>query len=351
MPVMRLFLAAVVLASTSSAAASPTDRIETFYSVSAHSDDEIAGWGMIQHRPLTYVVFILLTRGEQTTSCMTPEESVAPSGVGLDDAVLVEGFQPTDPFNPGDHPGGDRYHGPYKYQGPDSPVGQPDKRERHPFGSPWQGQGSQACKDARVASWLWFLDDVAELDDGLPDLGIGDTPFADDTYRGAFCFDVGCADVWSSGEGARVAFDLGDRDLTADEVAAATMALHNNRAAWGIPILPQAGVLANTPYPYVDDPLCQFRDDHPDHVAVHDAVFSADLGAGPQFGVACAQGERFRRNPGPVMPIDPRTLIAVNYVDPVTEQRIGPYQVNYGWLLETYSFVGVLDPTYWKRFG
>ena len=323
---------------------------ETFYSVSAHSDDEISGWGMIEQQRDKYIVFILVTQGERTTSCMTPEESVAPAGVGLDDAVLLEGFLPTDPFGLGHHPDGDRYHGPYKYQGPGSPVGQPDKGERHPLGFPWQGQGSQACKDARVASWLWFQDDMAGIDGSVPDMEIGDDPFADDDYQGEFCTQMGCAKVWANERGARVTFDLGDGDLTRDEVVAAIQDVRTNRAAWGIAVHPESGILANVPDADADEPYC-LPDAHPDHVAVQDALYATDLGAGPQYGKSCAASRQYLQSVGPLAPFDPVALVEANYVDPATERRIGAYEVNYGWLFETYSFAGPLDPTFWRRFG
>ncbi len=329
------------------AAASPS---EMFYSVSAHSDDEIAGWGMIEQQQDKYIVLILLTLGEQTTSCMTPEESVAPAGVGVDDAVLVEGFMPSDPLGLGEHPDGDRYHGPYKYQGPDSPVGQPDKGERHPFGFPWQGQGSQACKDARVASWLWFQDDMAGIDGSVPDMQIGDDPFIDDDYQGEFCTQIGCVSVWANELGARVTFDLGDGDLTTGEVVAAVQEVRANRAEWGIAILPESGIFANVMHAEAEEGYCR-PDAHPDHIAVQDALYGTDFGAGPQYGKACALSKRYRESTGPVAPIDPVALIEANYVDPVTERRIGAYQVNYGWLFETYYFAGPPDPTFWRRFG
>jgi hypothetical protein len=281
---------------------------------------------------------------------MTPEESVAPSGIGPDDATVVEGFMPTDPLGLGDHPGGDRYHGPYKYQGPDSPVGQPDKDERHPYGFPWQGQGSQACKDARVASWLWFQDDMNEIDGAVPSMGIGDDPFADDDYRGQFCSQTLCAHVWTNEEGARVTFDLGDGNLTTDEVVAAVHDVRANRAAWGIEVLPESGILANVPHADADEAYCP-ADPHPDHVAVQEALYGTDLGAGPQYGKTCALSSRYLEYPGPSAPMNPVAIIDANYINPLSERRVGPYQVNYGWLFETYSFAGPLDPTFWRRFG
>lgn len=341
-----------ILAASTVTAGAAADRTETFYSVSAHPDDELAGWALIQDRPSTYTVFVIMTKGEFTTSCMTPEESTAPQGPEVGDLMLVEGFTGPDPLNlqEEEYPGGDKYHGPYKYQGPASLVGQPDRGERHPLGFPWTGRGSQACKDARVASWHWFLDGMAEMDPTLAHMNVVDDPRDDDDYRGEFCTPgVACAEVWANEDGARVAFDNGDGKLTVDNVAASLQALRANRAAWGIRVLPEAGVLANAYYADESSPACLLYA-HPDHRAVRDAIYTVDFGAGPQFGGMCAD-RFFLESPGPVLVTDPATLVFTNYVDPLTEHRIGPYNVNYGWLFPTYQFTGSLDPTFWRRFG
>ena len=346
MAVLSIF---AVSAATVSAAA---ERTEAFYSVSAHPDDELLGWALVQDRPSTYTIFVIMTKGEFTTSCMTPEESTSPQRPEIGDLTVVEGFTGPDPLNlqGEEYPGGDKYHGPYKYQGPASPVGQPDKGERHPLGFPWMGRGSQACKDARVASWHWFLDGMAEMDLTLADMNVVDDPRANEDYRGEFCTPgVACAEVWANADGARVAFDNGDGKLTVDNVAASLQALRANRAAWGIRVLPEAGVLANAYYADESSPHCSTYA-HPDHRAVRDVIYTVDFGAGPQFGGMCAD-RLFLESPGPVVVNDPATLVFTNYVDPLTEHRIGPYNVNYGWLFPTYQFTGSLDPTFWRRFG
>ena len=109
------------------------------YAVSAHPDDEIYAWAQIQDRPDDYIVFTLITEGEQTDSCQTADETKAGGGdPGPANGTVGEGFT-------GGEPG---ILGPFKYQGPDSPVGEPDKGERRPLGNPWQGQGTKACGDA-----------------------------------------------------------------------------------------------------------------------------------------------------------------------------------------------------------
>jgi hypothetical protein len=291
---------------------------------------------------------VIMTQGEQTVFCKSAEESQPTRDPEGANGTVLEGFSEGDA------------EGPYGYQGPGSPVGEPDKNERHPLGNPWKGQGSSACKAARVASWHWFLDEMAATDGGLPDFGVADDPEADDSYKGRFCGDgVGCAKVWATSEGARVAFDLGDRGfpfannpdpLTAAKVTAAFQVLRRNRAAWGLRVLPEAGVLANTYYytgPAIPG-VCG-NNDHPDHGAVLSAIYETDQGAGPQFGPTCPLDERYLESPGPELAQNPVTMVRSMLINPVTEDRIGPYVRNYGWLYATYTFDTAPENAYWLR--
>jgi hypothetical protein len=63
-----------------------------------------------------------------------------------------------------------------------------------------------------------------------------------------------------------------------------------------------------------------------------------------------ARALRIVANPGPVAFVNPVTLYRANELDPVSERRIGPILVAYGWLWDTYSFHGKLDGTFWRRF-
>lgn len=324
----------------SSAAVRSETKTETLYAVSAHPDDEYRTWPFIEGRASTYTIVVILTRGEATRSCMSPGESAPTGDPELGNGVFVEGVVADFGFQ-----------GPYRYQGPGSPVGEPDKGERAPLGYPWQGKGTPACKAARTASWHWFLDAMAESDETLPDMEVESDPLADDDYRGEFCSDaIGCALVWANDVGARVAFDLGDSNLMPTEVTAALQTLRESRGLWGIRELPEAGVLAASRWSDGSGGCVVDTDGHPDHGAVHQALFEVDLGAGPQYGNAgCPTDPRYVQHPGPVFVEDPIRLFRVNEVDPVTEQRIGPRQVAYGWLWDTYSFAST-NAFYWKRF-
>ncbi|MGI9021579.1 MAG: hypothetical protein ACR2G3_12830 [Solirubrobacterales bacterium] len=323
------------------------DRGSILYSISAHPDDEFAVWGAFEDRPESYVVSVLMTQGEQTDSCKTAAESPPIGDPELENGTITEGFSEGEMI------------GPYKYQGPGSPVGEPDKGERRPLGNPWRRQGSRACKRARVASWHWFLDDMAALDSGLTDMRVRRNPWRDDDYEGRFCGGpAGCADVWANGAGARVAFDLGDRGfpfdlnpdpLTADKVTTAFQALRAYRKRWGLPRLPEGEILAAVPNP-IEGSQCP-SDPHPDHQVVAEALYELRQGGAPQLGVACPSDERYQESPGPDHPIDPDILPQANLVDPVTEQRMGPWVVNYGWLFGTYTFAGGVLPDYWERYA
>lgn len=347
---MRLL---VVLAAVLTAVAWPAAAVaaptEMQYSVSAHPDDEAAALAYVMGRPQTYWVWVIMTRGEQTDSCL-PASEVEPAGdPGPANATLLEGFgQGVPPAK-----------GPYKFQGPGSPVGEPDRGERAPLGDPWQGRGTVDCQRARVASWHWVLDDMAGIDAALPSFEVAGAPWRDDSHQGRFCRKKLCADVWATGEGARVAFDLPDSGfeiesatpLTAARITDALQRLRRNRRKWGLPTLPERGVLANAYHYGGDDPVCAnvaFYD-HADHRAVQEAIYSTPQGAGPQVGPACVRDPRVEAHPGPIPVRDPAWAYQLNAIDPLTEQRQGPFVVNYGWLFPTYQFGGNPENAYWQR--
>ena len=339
------------LSPTASAVEADPDRTGMVYSISAHPDDEFGTWGIIENRPHDYIVSVLATQGEQTTSCLTAAESPGVGDPGLANGTIEEGFGSSETLG---------IEGPYKYQGPSSPVGEPDKGERHPLGNPWRGQGTDACRDARVASWHWFLDDMAQLDSGLADMEVDGNPERDDDYQGVFCrTGSGCVKVWANRDGARVAFDLGDRGfpfevnpdpLTRKDVARAVLALRAYREDWGLPVIAEQEIIATIPNPESDSDCPS--DPHPDHQAVADALYLVNLGAGAQQGNTCPSSERYGESPGPAdQAIDPDTLVAANLINPETEERLGAWVVNYGWLFGTYIFAGGAIPTYWERFA
>ena len=340
-------------------------KSSTFYVIEAHPDDETPGWQLIDDFQDHYTVFVLITPGERSVACISEQESH-----GYPHQTKVEG-EPT--------------VGPYRYEGPDSPVGEPNQAERHPFENPWQGMDTPACGRAKVASWHWFLDDVAAFDPGFPDFGISKSatgdPWADDDYQGSFCAPgkpsksdskprrhkgLGCADVWADELGARVVFDLGDggwpawdptylepNPFTEQDVIAAIERVRTNRERWGMPTLPEAGLMAASPG---CDPVEAGDPGHRDHEAVQNALYEHDFGIGAQFGVVCdgasnsggaiiagaqsgtinrgSPDRRYLESPGPAQGPDVAEWWSLNADDPATSNRVGPVGVNYGWIVD-----------------
>lgn len=348
-----------------------TDKTEQYYVVAAHPDDETLAWSFIERIPeSTYQVWVLMTRGEATDSCLRPQ----------DGRVYAERTR-----GPGDFAGhfaqapaetglahltaGENSSGAYKYEGPESPVGEDDEGERHPFGFPWVGQRSEACAMARIASYHWFLDGMNRVDGSSTDMAIGDDPWAAPAFRGRFCPDafggalpaldtprgfsidgVTCAEVWATPEGARVVFEHQDQGyldgafepskFTPQNVTNSLQWLRRNRAALGIAVLPEAGMF--NPARQADGVRCP-NNGSSDHGQVSDALRYTDQGAGPQSGMmACpddpyGDGAEVSGN----IEMNPATLVRMNLVDPATGYRIGPINTAYGWLAPGYVLADV----------
>ena len=363
-----LFLVASALV-VEPASAQVLAKDQQFYVVLAHGDDETAGWSYLEQLPkTTYTTFVLVTRGEGTNSCVTPEEAKSQAGTDLLAPSNIGTFGSQFELPTGTL---EVSSGPYKYEGRDSPVGEPDKGERHPLGYPWVGQGSDACGDARIASWHWFLDEQFRIDGIGTDLAVAGDPEDDDDYKGTFCpsghqgrgrgqpldKQIGCARVWSDELGARVVYDLGDSRFmdgtyypsvfTADQVTAALQATRENRAKWGIPTLPETGVL--TPNIYGDGTSCK-KSHSFDHDVVNQAIRHQDQGLPLRAGrMACAKDALGAGATVRHLVENPASLVARNLIDPVTGTRFGPALVNYGWLISDYMFFGCLENCiYWE---
>lgn len=364
-----------------------TPKTQMFYVIEPHPDDEMNAWSMAAAHADDYEVFVTMTQGEGTTSCMDEttalskmrgpitKEAVVDEATWAayekveDETWFAEGFGV---------PMGDYRRGPFKYQGPDSPVGEEDKGERHPFGNPWVGQWTEACKQARIASWHWFLDEVHGVDGTGTDMGIGENPWLDDDYRGFFCppgsggngdgradtKKIGCAEVWANDEGARIAFDFGNAApgtydgnefppavFGVEEVTAAIKLVRENRKRLGLPELPEVGMVSMGAYYNGGDPACTpviYNND--DHRVVTEALRYVDHGAGPQYGSwDCPSDPYAQGAEAHPQPQDWTTTVALNWVEPTEERRIGAFQKNYGWVLSTYQFAKSSD-LYWKVF-
>lgn len=345
-------------------------KTNMFYVVAAHPDDEPNIWSLITTLdPTTYVVFVNLTRGEGTVSCATAGQSKNDPYM-TEELTFVEGFEATGP---------QPATGPYKYQGPDSPEGVDEDNlgETHPYGFPWTGQGSEECKRARVASWHWFMDDMHGLDGSGTSFEIGTDPWLDDDYQGDLCApggrgqgeagpfekELGCADVWADDQGARISFDLGNAEtithpdgtwsykdplFSTEHVISALELVRNSRTKWGLPVLPEIGMASASGF-YDADDCGPAKDDNPDHKAVQDALLNHDFGAGPQYqGVVCPH-DRSGGLPAEARVLRPDLLVEMQLVDPVTEERLGPFNKHYGWLFSTYMYFKSTE-TYFKAF-
>ena len=348
-----------------------TSKTEQFYIAVAHPDDETTGWSYLEQLPKdTYTVFVLMTRGEATDSCLPPERShnrpggdaLAPTDLGTFGMNLFNLETATREDS----------SGPYKYEGPDSRVGEPDKGERHPLGNPWVGQRTEACADARIASWHWFLDEQFRIDGIGTDLGVENDPEVDDDYQGKFCppghqgrgegqpveKQIGCAQVWANELGARVVYDLGDQGyvdgdflptrFTSEQVTAALQTTRQSRADWGMPVLPETGVLSTNMYG--DGEVCD-RFAGSDHDVINQAIRYTDQGLPLRAGVMMAECPHDQLGQGAeVREIvqSPTSAVLWSLMNPATGDRLGPALVNYGWLFPDYLFPGCLQCNYWE---
>ncbi|QBI20701.1 hypothetical protein ER308_14785 [Egibacter rhizosphaerae] len=281
------------------------------YVVIAHPDDEYQGWGLIGGRDDTYPVFLLLTRGEVTGRC-------------------------------------------------DGEAFQPERGERPPEPQPFDPTDVARCAEQRVDSWHAFLDGIAELEDGLDpepeaqgrlegEVASGETapehPFRSDP---AVHYDV-----YVGADHARLVFDLGDGTLTADEVA---WAVHEARRTAGegrFPVEAEREILGANFANADGHPDCVDYD-HPDHVAVDEALWEVDFGVpGPQRNRACATDPRVRDG-GETVPVPPEVHEQVWAVEPRPEdpvhnpdaERVGVAQRVYGWL--AFTFGDEDARTYWE---
>lgn len=386
--------------------AGPEPKTGIFYVIEAHPDDFVPTYAFLEQKidETAYVVHLSVTQGDGTDSCKKASEArnqpadgnvpgsvqtAAPPVAWLANTGMVDRgiYEPQHQAQwavtsvspetkiPVSAPivfTHEDSNGPYKYEGADSPVGEPDEGERHPYGFPWVGQNTKACADANIASMHWMLDDMHGLDKTGTDMDVSDDPRADDDYVGLKCEraprrqgrgvqpdPTHCADVWANDEGARVVFHLGnspyqdgftpsyfDEQDVVDVIAFARA----SRTAWGMPDLPEIG--AFTPAGYcereVDGVLVK---DNPDHKLVSEAVRYGNLR--PNWGIAC-DGSPYYGEPATRIELtqDPKTLLEMNWIDPVTNRRVGPTNVDYGWLSPEYYYDGcypVLNPCgFWQ---
>ncbi|WP_022890829.1 hypothetical protein [Agromyces italicus] len=300
-----------------SLANSPAQRVVTI-AVIPHPDDEFQLWSLVEGTPDEYKIFVSMTNGEETGFC---EPDV------LDASLQTE-------------------------------LG-----ELPPLPTP-TGRWGIECEQARSASLLGYLEQMSETDPSIPgDFGPrqefaplpGDGTSICRVDDGAeSCNDANReVSVWTDrhDRGAVVFFDLGDGDVTSDEVTWALRSLIERRAELGLEgderIASLIGAFANDSQPCFSYP-------HPDHVAVHEALWSTDFGVGPQLGATCFLDGRQRLT----------TFVDRSSVDAAFEQavdgtRIGAHGRHYGWLHATaYPIANTMQSalfmrvqSFWVRFN
>ncbi len=284
------------------------------YVVVPHPDDEMQAWSLIENSPDNYKVFMVMTRGEQTAYCVSV--------------------------------------------GHDAGTG-----EAPP--SPWpSGKWTPSCEQARQNSLLDFLEGMGKTDDSLPTqyVRLGNKgPFSgpfNGSFRGSFNTDEsslgrsstddnticrydsgGCisdltADVWTSPLAAIVWFNLGDGDLTKEEVTWAIRVVRDNRAALGINnTLPNHNLIGAS-FWNESHPDC-FVYAHEDHRAVHEALWHVDFNVGYQIVASCESDPD----------VSHTEWVTYRHFDDAFgtsgSKRIGEHVVHYGWLMSD-------DPGYWR---
>lgn len=291
-PSQALSPAGTSAAEVESVVASP-DLSGVLWILVPHPDDEAQAWSLVESTPELHKVFVILTRGEQSTFCDTPAWDV---GTG----------------------------------------------ELRPV--PWPlGRWSPECEQARIGAFFGFMGQMGGHDVGLPSeyesLGtLGPFPAAQTdvcrhdsasgtgTPAGSGCLSDRTALTWTSPQATVIWFNLGDGDLTAAETAWAIRVALSGREAFGIDAaLPDFGIVGASFWNGTGHHDC---DDyaHPDHGAVQMALRSTDFGAGWQAAASCAT--------------DPQATLAATvshdgFLDvfaSVAGTRVGAHPVNYGWL-------------------
>lgn len=262
--------------------------------VAPHPDDEFQGWGSLpEGRQAGDVVHVFLTQGEQTAFC----------------EAGLPGFDETT---------GERL-----------PTPEPD------------GRFTATCREARINSTLRFLERMAEVDPSSPVTESGPVVAGPFPTEGVtlcrFDGDDECApasptvDVYTaSGAPAVLFFDLGDGDLTVDEVEWALRTVVTQREALGIDPSRALGELIAASYFAGSDETECYVYDHPDHQAVSEVVRGVDLDAfSSQVIPVCAA------DPDAVSQHVQRELFDAAF-GPDGGDRVGHHVAEYGWLLDPF---------------
>lgn len=219
-----------------------------------------------------------------------------------------------------------------------------DLGERVPLPQPFTGPRTPNCRRQRLDSWHAFLDGMVAVD-----------PHLDVPER---IGDIGGSEVFVGDLSARVVFDGGDGRLTPDFVTAALAHTRQLRLAH-FPVRAEHRVVGAA---YRNAATAgSLIYDHPDHRAVHLALWNTDFGLpGSQWG-RTARGDEDAVPPGGrTESVTPELYEWATAVEP-GGRRTGLLQVVYGWLAydadgkwnagetdETTIFSR--SQTFWRRF-
>lgn len=280
--------------------AAPPPEPKIRYVVSPHPDDDFSGWGMVANDTSHYLVFIVATRGEETSFC---------DGRGL----------------------------------------QEDYGERTPQPQPFTGRLTPNCEAQRIDSWHAFLDGMVAVNDNL------DVPVSAGSQDGGISWDVTPArchggscrissefDLHVGKKTARLVFDLGDGDLTPAEVTWAIQTARRIRSS-SLPVTAADDIVGASYFNSSD--AAYYLYDHGDHKAVRDALWDTDQKVpGPQWGRTVPSDP----SRAVTVEIDDETYCAAMCVTPPpidpdknpTARRTGVFQRSFGWLAFTSN-------TYW----
>lgn len=278
--------------------APPTSKRQINYVVFAHPDDEYSSWSLIHSSSANYPVFCMLTRGEQTNHCPGPT---------YDDGEDMIPFLPAP-------------------------------------------KGSGDCKTARINSHRNFLARMAAVDpyiENPPSVGprtglSGYGTVSDRSYL-----------LHAGSKAALLVFNLGDGSLQENEVVWAVRSAQEAKAVGDLPNLPDYAVIGASYRNNIDyggKSGCRHYE-HPDHYAVHRAVWNTNFGtSGPQWGAtALCDPDQGRTD---TLPSSIHNHAFKKYP---SKTNIGAYQRSYGWLgvgyWGYYHFVNTnLQQRHWQRY-
>lgn len=258
--------------------------------VMPHPDDETQSWSLIEGSPNNYKLFVFLTRGEETNYCVPTNYKRA--------------FQPA--------------HG-----------------EIAPSHTP-KGKWTSSCVEARISSTLNFLNAMGSKDATIPS-GFNRSKYTTvklpkNGYKPQH-IDNGTAVIDTStrvynsknGMGKAIFFNLGDGDLTTDEVTWAIKSIKQSYAKFGIP----SGMIFHNiigPYANSSHTAC-YKYPHPDHKAVHRVLFNIDFGYNYQIAPSCRTDRDVNRTKNvSKTQFNNAWRVGSDYT------RIGYAQKYYGWL-------------------